>query len=92
MVCLYKDQKEEFLKMFSLDHQELAKYAHWNSEGKPLHAAKKVSQDIIYEQSFSWLESFNDFSISSNKRQSSEDRDSVNLEEPFLLTSKTTYF
>ena len=41
--------------MFSVEHQELAKTVHYNSERKPLHAAEQMAQDTIDEQSFSWL-------------------------------------
>ena len=51
-----------------------------------------MDQDTIYEKLFSWLEFPNDFNISSNKRQSSEDRDSVILDDTSVLMSKTEDF
>ena len=49
---LCEDHKEEALKMFLVENQELAKNAHWNSEEKNLCAKEKIDQDMIDEQPF----------------------------------------
>ena len=38
VACLYKDQKEEAFKIFSVEHQELAKTTHCTSEVEPIYS------------------------------------------------------
>ena len=53
VVHFYEEHREEVLKMFSVEHQELAESIHWTSEGKNPRAVEKMAQDTIDEQPFS---------------------------------------